>query len=298
MRLRVYLRGGLGNQLFQYAAGLFFARKFGQELELRTDLLPKVQDSIAGISRWPIQLDSFDFSGKVLCELNQPHSSTHSLSKFLQAQRILADFFPKAMQAAGILAGERAEMPDLDSLERISLINSYCISKEPAEELGDSLRNQMRLIRQPTKEFQSLIAQAEGARPLMLHVRGGDFLRLPNLYGNTDFAAIGKLMDQLKFSSPAPVWLLTDSPLRIDKELASRLAIAKVVGPVVLNRPIEVLNLLASGSQLVCANSTLSWWAAFLSGSQSKVWFPRISRAPNNVFRKEMIIDGWEVFEA
>lgn len=298
MSLRVYLRGGLGNQLFQYAAGLFFARKHGQELELRTDLLPKAQDSIAGISRWPFQLDSFDFSGKVFCDLNQPHSSTHSLSKILQAQRILGDFFPKAMQAAGLLAGERAELPDLGSLKRISLINSYCLSKEPAEELGDYLRNQMRLIREPTMEFQSLISQAESARPVMLHVRGGDFVRLSNLYGNTDYAAIIRLIDQLKLSSPAPVWLLTDSPLSIDKDLASRLAIAKVVGPDLLSRPIEILNLLASGSHLVCANSTLSWWAAFLSSSQSQVWFPRISNVPHNVFRKEMIIHGWKVFEA
>ena len=55
----VFLRGGLGNQLFQYSAGLKISRMTGKKLILRTDLLPIQEDKIGGISRWPNQISEF-----------------------------------------------------------------------------------------------------------------------------------------------------------------------------------------------------------------------------------------------
>lgn len=298
MKLRVYLRGGLGNQLFQYAAGLYFAQKQGFTLEVRTDLLPKREDRIGGVSRWPMQLDSFSRSGEALSKANQPSSRTNLFAKVMQIQRALGDLVPKSMYALGIIASERAGMPNSANLKRVTVLNSYCISSVPAVHLGEDLKSQIKRVREPSLEYRNLRLQSEIEQPIILHVRSGDYLQLSNVYGSTDFNLITKTINQIKALSPAPVWLFTDSPESIDKEFVSNLEVVKIVGPDVISRPIEVLNLLSSGSHLVCANSTLSWWAAYLCGTRTQVWFPGRGNPTSSVFLDEMILGDWKMYDA
>ena len=298
MKVSVYLRGGLGNQLFQYAAGLYFAQKQGFALEVRTDLLPKNEDHIGGVSRWPMQLDSFSMSGEVFSKSNQPNSRTNVLAKVMQVQRVLGDIVPTVLHSIGIIASERSGMPNSANLNKVSVLNSYCLAREPAEHLGEQLRSQIKRVRGPSLEYRQLRLQSESERPIILHVRLGDYLQLSNVYGSTDFNLLAKTVNQIKVLSPAPVWVLTDSPDRINKEFVSNLEAVKIVGPETLSRPIEILNLLSSGSHIVCANSTLSWWAAFLCGPRTQVWFPRPCNAPGIIFRDEMILGGWKMFDA
>ncbi len=294
--LNVFLRGGLGNQLFQYAAGVYLSRRQGNNLILRQDLLPATADSIEGISRWPVQITDFKMEGTLIERSHQPSGETNTFSKFMQVQRALGDITGRQLVLFGILAGEKPEKLTFSDLKGIRTINHYCTSKEPATLLGEELRAQIRQILRPTSAFKILFEQARRVRPIMVHVRLGDYASLSHLYGGPNYEAIALEVDRVRKFKSQPVWVFSDSPAEIKEEFANRLGSYMVVGPKALRRPLENLLLLASGENLICANSTFSWWAAFLKGDTSRVSFPEIQDYPVNNFSESMVLGGWVPF--
>lgn len=294
--MKVFLRGGLGNQLFQYSAGKYLSRKQATEVEFRTDLLPPAADSIAGVSRWPSQLSEFSNNEIVWCKKNQPDGATHVLSKFLQAIRMLGDLFPSLFLRFGLLVGEKNSAPDLSHLPRLWLIDSYCSSSLPARNLGDELRHEITSIKNPSPKFLEHSKEASEVDPIVVHIRLGDYRNLKHLYGEPDFSRIASLLNEVNPAHKEPVWLFSDSPQDIDEKAKKELGVTNVFGPGDLKRPIENMVLMSRGSVLICSNSTFSWWAAFLKGDKGKVYYPESEGLPNRIFSGDLVLDGWKAF--
>lgn len=289
----MFLRGGLGNQLFQYAAGVFLARKQGTRAMFRTDLLPAEADSIGLVSRWPNQLSEFRSEGLVDNRKNQPKGSTHLVSKLLQALRVLGDLMPNLFLAFGVLTGERNSNPTFTNMKKLRVIDSYCSSALPAVELGDELRNQIRDITVPSASFLELAKEAINQRPLVVHVRLGDYQNLKHLYGEPQYERILNVVRSHTHTQKVPVWVFTDSPASVPELMLNELGADKLIGPGDLERPIENLVLMSMGSVLICSNSTFSWWAAYLMGKNANVFFPKTAGVPHEIFSSDMVIEGW-----
>jgi hypothetical protein len=298
MALEIFLRGGLGNQLFQYGAGIYLSRKQNEEAIFRSDLLPLEPDSISTISRWPVQISDFNMEGTILSRANQPLESTDSFSKIMQAGRFLGDKFPKTMLNLGYLSGEKFVPHDFTSLPRIRQINSYCTSAQPARLLGELLRNQIINLVNPSLKFKEMIEESKNLKPTAVHLRLGDYRGLSNLYGQANVEKLRQVIKSVRDTSDAPTWLFTDSPEDAGPELTRKLGVVKVIGPSSLSSPIENLISMSSGSSLICANSTFSWWAAFLKGPQGKVFYPEARSVPIRVFIGEMVMWDWTGYEA
>jgi hypothetical protein len=292
----VFLRGGLGNQLFQYAAGLYLARRQSTKVTFRTDLLPGQADSIADVSRWPGQLNEFKGTGTIRCWKNQPPSSTHFLSKVLQLLRILGDSAPSLFVRLGILTGERNSALSFSKLPRIWFVDSYCASSTPALNLGEELRKQVTDISNPTPSFLGLVEEAKTLKPIMVHIRLGDYQNLKHLFGEPQYERIVAAVKEVNTDSTPQVWLFTDSPDKTEKGFMDRLGVSRVIGPGDLIRPIENLVLMSKGSALFCSNSTFSWWAAFLMGNEGSVRYPALDDLPNRVFAGDLALEGWRPY--
>jgi hypothetical protein len=292
-KLDVFLRGGLGNQLFQYAAGLYMARKHKVKLVFRKDLLPAEIDSIGGISRWPIQITDFEMEGWVSGPRNQPKDKTHIFSKSMQVQRFIGDHSGDLLLRFGVLAGEKSREFDFQKMNRLRIINSYCGSATPALSLGDTLRNQIRNVINPSDAFQSMLQKAKTSSPIIVHLRLGDYVGLKGLYGEVDLRALGLELERLRNLHGTEVWLFTDSPEQLNSQELNQLKVSQIFGPETLEKPIENLVLMSTGSHIVCANSTFSWWAAFLKGEVPSVSYPSQIVAANKIFSRDMILDGW-----
>ena len=298
MAVKVFLRGGLGNQLFQYAAGLFLAKRQNEDVFFRSDLLPAHPDSIARISRWPIQITDFRFAGKVSLRTNQPPNSTNYFSKFMQVQRLLGDTFGGLMLRFGFFSGDREGNIDFTKLPRIRVVNSYCTSSTPATELYEILRKQLFALVNPSRQYLDLLEEARRASPIVVHLRLGDYRHLEHVYGVPNFDRLDQVIRGVLALSGSPVWLFTDSPEELDTGLLKRLRIDRVIGPADLPSSLENLILLSAGAKLICSNSTLSWWAAFLKGPEGNVLYPTFSPTVKGVFREDMILWGWQPYDA
>lgn len=75
--------------------------------------------------------------------------------------------------------------------------------------------------------------------------------------------------------APSPVWIFSDSPNEIKESMPNLMKF----GPKIIASPndvsdAETLILMSHASRIVIANSTFSWWAARVNGSNKTVIAP------------------------
>ncbi len=283
--LHVFLRGGLGNQLFQYSTGLALSAAQGRELVLRGDLLPEVEDSIGGVSRWPNQIIEFHYSGTIQTESYQPLGRTNWLGKLMQLMRLVGDRLPSLVAKMGWLASENGSSSDPILQRPVRLINSYSSSKNLAFSNRDKLRQEIGDIRDPSQKFLELTSEIEMSDTIAVHLRQGDYLNLSHIYGSSSLNFLKVAIEELKHIGFEPnIWLFTDTPESTPKDVLDFLNPKRIIGPEVLPRPLENLILMSRAKALIAANSSFSWWAALLTYGGTPVIAPRIAAAKVNNF--------------
>lgn len=291
--INVYLRGGLGNQLFQYAAGLFHSVKLGKELVIRDDLLPEIDDKVGHANRFVNQIESFEHCARVISKSHQPENSTNLQGKIMYAQRLLGDRFPTIFHKMGIWAEESRSNPiHLGLNTNLKTINSYASNIAMPMENRQTLISEISKIKNPSAEYLRLLAESGKKQPIMVHVRLGDYLNLQHIYGKLNLDYFKKALVSLGKQKETPVWLFTQDSAELPAELLDLVAPELVIEEKVLNAPIENLMLMAQGSGLVCSNSTLSWWAAFLSSEVSRIAVPQID-GKTNIFGEHTMRAEW-----
>ncbi|MEY4990631.1 MAG: hypothetical protein RIS08_857 [Actinomycetota bacterium] len=283
--LNVFLRGGLGNQLFQYSTGLAISREQGRDLILRGDLLPEAEDSIGGVSRWPLQISEFHHTGRILTKINQPIGKTNSFGKSMQAMRILGDRAPWLVGKLGWLTSETGSDSDPQLNKPVRLINSYCPAKSIAFMNRGLLRQQVANVVNPSSAFNQLSEEIKEDKAIAVHLRQGDYLNLKHIYGSSSMSFLkNALEDQLDEALSRKIWLFTDTPSSTPKDLLEYLQPKRIIGPGDLSRPLENLVLMSQATAFVAANSSFSWWAAFLTAPGTPVIAPIIGPAKVNNF--------------
>lgn len=290
--LQVFLRGGLGNQLFQYSTGLAIAQEQGRELVLRGDLLPIAEDTIGGVSRWPNQLTDFQHSGTIRTNSHQPGGKTNFFGKAMQVMRLAGDHIPNLLSRLGWLASEDTES-SIESLRApISLINSYSPFKDLAFRNREKLRSEISAVHEPSKEFLNLSSEIQESKAIAVHLRQGDYLSLGHIYGSSSLEFLQAAVKELKESGGfESIWLFTDTPSAVPEDLMDFLNPQKVIGPETLPRPLENLILMSKARALIAANSSFSWWSALLTAEGTPVYAPFILNARVNNFSKDSELD-------
>lgn len=295
--IHVFLRGGLGNQLFQYALGLHVSNTQGKDLVIREDLLPKSEDQIGRVSRWPNQIKHFEHSGRNFARSHQPAFDTNLFGKYMQAQRMLGDSAPGLLQRFGILGAETSK-PKYDEflLKDLRVVNGYAITKQFVLAQKQLLIAQLGKVRSPSVSFGALDGEIRATKPIVAHLRMGDYLSLADIYGSISTKYI---QDGLAFVSgpdKPPIWIFTQNKLELGQDLLETINPERVIDSKDLESPLENMLLMSNGGGLLCSNSTLSWWAALLSGKSQNVIAPMYA-GKANAFNHNMILDSWKVFD-
>ena len=303
-RLTISLTGGLGNQLFQYAALLHLGE--GKKLGLTQDF---------GRPRAQVNGKAELFAFNLDCEVVG------------YKQSFLGEKFAGYLLRLGVHRKFWEIRPIMRALATISgsiyltLLNRRVIVIKGYSALGHSekftlgpftnlvvgyfqnarwvldQRVRTKLMKlslvDSTVKFEDLVNEAETDLPLVVHVRLGDYKKeedfgiLPDSYYEV---AIERAW---KSGTYGKVWLFSDEPGE---------ALAKI--PIKLRSfvrtidssfsPAEALELMMHGKGYVIANSTFSWWGAMLSHSENAPVF-----APEKWFKglndpEHLIPDGWE----
>lgn len=271
------VRGGLGNQLFQYAAGFAQSQIRIKELELDCSLLPNSAVKVLRHSTWPEQLSNFSHEGRILSESRRPRRRAQVKRVTDEIMRHLGMKYPRLSALFGVysFAGVPSEF-GLSEVKNLRTINSYVASISHFEGFEDAVKEQIRNLVNPSKEFLEYEKKFIGVNVTGIHVRLGDYRLLEQIYGeySTDYlrrcaALLGEQFQTGKIA------LFSDEP-------ESALKLLNSIG-IALDSPIiprlsafEELLLLSKCSNIIASNSTFSWWAAYLcENSTAKIFFPR-----------------------
>ncbi len=295
----IFLFGGLGNQLFQIAAGIRFAK--GSRLIIDLSLMNSKQ----GISQpdsdffnWKELVDSefrIQHLGYVFRRLfnlsirlsSMDYSNKWSKSFYLFSNKILSSLLT-TITGSNWQISKGVGFDDSINFEKPGVLLGYFQTYAFATELmGIQLSN-------PSEIMQSELRYIADSKFIVVHVRLGDY-RTEGNFGiqNADyfFTALEKLWSTKNYKS---IYLFSDeidaATSYIPLELRENV---RTYSPIHFNAA-ETLELMRHGSAYILSNSTFSWWAAQLSYSTNprvivpKKWFTSASEPLN------LIPQSWE----
>ena len=257
MSITIEPLGGLGNQLFTYATGRALAVRRG------TDLVADLRN-FEGYDWHSFELDSFA-SNLTVVEADGRYRSLEG-----KAQRIARrlGFRQRALVEETSTIFNRGVLDAPDG----SRLRGYFQSWRYFADVGHIIREEVREVSNPSSWFERTRRELATAPPwLAIHVRRGNYVDIPNMglvrasYYEQATELVTRLVGEL------PIVVFTDEPAHLSAALGSNLLErCRVIDSPPDSRPIETLVLMSDAQHIVTANSTFSWWAAWLGERESR----------------------------
>jgi hypothetical protein len=276
--ITISILGGLGNQMFQYAAAKALACRHNVELVLD-------ESSFRTYALRPFLLDRLQIPetdatiGKR--SLNEPmRAKNFAVMQWRnRADRVLTRLgLAQLPKARGVYSEPYFHFdPDFfalgDSISLFGYFQSECYFSDIADKLRHYFQPRDRLGPQ-AQAIANAIAHSE--MPVSVHIRRGDYVQsaeTARVHGLLSVAYYTKALDVLKgaLASPITVFVFSDDPADAEAVLdfIPRDNLVHVRGDP--DRPWEDMALMARCRHHVIANSSFSWWGAWLNTSADKI---------------------------
>ncbi|MCA9658006.1 MAG: alpha-1,2-fucosyltransferase [Myxococcales bacterium] len=257
------LSGGLGNQMFQYAVGRAAAWRAGAELLIDNSIY-------ADPAPYP--------------------SREYALSQFSLDERVAAKADVRALVGGGLLervlprrwSGPRGRRvveadftfdPEILSCGAGVYLEGYWQSERYFLEFTDEIRQRFTLIDELSVSELPLARQMREAPSVSLHVRRGDYVAVAStneLYGTCSLQYYAEALRVVCERAGAPrVFAFSDDPEWVKGNLKTDLPLC-VVSDGRLTEGQELV-LMSLCQHHIVANSSFSWWGAWLDPSPDAI---------------------------
>jgi len=279
--------GGLGNQMFQYAAGRALA--IANEAELKLDLI-----EMGSYKLRPFALDQFNIEASIAASHEVPAKPKRGLlRKFTSAFKADRSSYERIVESS--LAFD-SRVPAL----RGSLyLSGYWQSEQYFASSADAIRRDFSLKSPMSPARQNVLARIDAATaPVSIHVRRGDYVTNPSanaVHGTCEpswyHEAMRSMLDRV---GDASFFVFSDEPQWARDNLQSSHPMV-FIEPQNDGRDGEDMHLMAACQAHIIANSSFSWWGAWLNPRPDKhviaprQWF----RAPDKDDR-DIVPAIWE----
>jgi hypothetical protein len=293
-RKAIYLCGGLGNQLFQLGFGLSKLDP-GDELECFYDesITRTLQDNLPEIS-------VYNFGSRVIFKKTQPSKLRQKIVNFgirvSTGNSVLTG--DKRVSRIGRIVIENLLGLALRTNLKVSVADNigysdkskigkkeFFIGYSQSFLYGEELKKNENLARIKLNAIsvkaEKLISKSRNEKPIVIHVRLGDYTEEPN-FGLLSPSYFLEALKLPELQGPKrQVWIFSNDPGRAWNLLnASSDARFFLVDDQGLTSS-EVLEVMRNGSAYILSNSTFGWWGAFLSHTANapvvvpKNWFKK-----------------------
>jgi hypothetical protein len=282
--IAVKLQGGLGNQLFQYAAGFALAKKLNCNLILDARFIGLGANRI-------YQLSNLKISGKLADFPNLNYFPLESSEK----RKINLASNPRQ-------SFKHVQEPyfhywdGFNSLKKRTYLDGYWQSAKYFEESSESLLNEFKLKRDPGKLFNAILTKLSSSKSVGIHIRRGDYAtnkQTKKFHGLLNDAYFRTGMSELGIKTVnSNTYFFTDDPNWVAKNLGVE---PKQIMSLMGFDDVEELMLFAATPQKILSNSSFSWWGAWLGKSEKVIaprcWFPNNT----NNETKDLYLKHWRL---
>jgi hypothetical protein len=258
----VRLRGGLGNQMFQYALGRRLSLE--RNVPLKLDASPMEADSLRnfalhgfriqaamaaatelpGLLRWPPRLvRKLAWLGRVSGRMSLIFESGFR-------------FDPAVLEAPGAVC-----------------LDGYWQSERYFDKYSDQIRSDFQLLNPIGADRQASVALIRNTTAVSVHVRRGDYVTNPvtnSVHGTCTPDWYENAMSRMADAVASPTFFVfSDDPDWARDNLPSRWP-CHFVEPRPDGRDFEDMHLMALCRHHILANSSFSWWGAWLNPDLGK----------------------------
>ena len=308
----ISLTGGLGNQLFQLAAGLFVSKSNPLALEWRLGKPRLNSYDLPEISSFALPIEA-----KLVVKSGQDIFASKAFG-YLLRQGINLRTYERLVgfRLVSKLVASLVISINLKTLVLLRISNNVGFSKISSSDTGKLLigyfqtylwmndsevLTKMRKIqlKEKNSRVDYFAKLADDEKPLVVHIRLGDY-KNENSFGipSAEYytSAIQRLFNSDKYGK---IWIFSDEP-----DLAFELFGSAIPNEVrwIHNEgesAAQTLEIMRYGKGYVIANSTFSWWAAFLSYTADPEviapdpWFRHLDNPKDLLPPNWNVIPGW-----
>lgn len=264
----VRLQGGLGNQLFGWAAGYSLAKKHNSDLRLDTSLLKSNQYA----------LDKYRLADHSLIQSGVWHPK---IARLIAINR-RKDFFEKDFTYDS----------EFESLGNCIRLNGYFQSWKYFEKYSQDIKTQLISLVEKSQQYVQLVEEFENRPSISVHVRRGDYVNLASFHGLTSRRYYRQAISLASRHLIKPSLFVFTDDIEMAKEVIDQ--DARFIGPKDLVSPNENIDLMARADALIGSNSSFSWWAAWLGDKEDKInIFPRPWFTNEQKNTKDLLPPNW-----
>jgi Glycosyl transferase family 11 len=275
--ITISVLGGLGNQMFQYAAGKALAERHGVDLAL--DLSGFTDNKL---TPRPFLLDRLGVpEAAAFSEQAKALKAAGYYARARWKKRIGRVFGRVGLPKLGLWPHDYCEPhfhydPPFETLGPDTTLWGYFQSERYFSSIASNLREWLSPREPLAGAAVEMFARIEASRlPVSVHVRRGDYLDP----GRAEFhgivaepyyrEALGRLEGAL--GAAAELFIFSDDPAAAEQVLnfVPRSRLVHVRGEP--DRPWEDIALMARCRHHIIANSSFSWWGAWLNGAPEKI---------------------------
>jgi hypothetical protein len=277
----VKILGGLGNQLFQYAASKALAIRNNSELAVDASWYDTVDPNYRDV-----KLFNFNVTSKL--------AEKKELSRY-RIGKIIAKILP---QVQGNIFTEKNPgfQPELLELKGDWYLDGYFQSEKYFKAIEETIRREITLKYSLEDKYPEISTKIKNTNSVSVHIRRGDYLMAkhqtmhpictPEYYAD----AVGRIKNSI--ADPV-LFFFSDDIEWVKENLKFDLPAEYVSSPDM--KDYEEMLLMSRCKHQITANSSFSWWGAWLNSNPAKiviapkVWFGDPSKSTGDLVPEEWI---------
>lgn len=281
-----HLHGGLGNQLFQYAAAFSLADHIGASVCVNTNGLRNLQNR-------PYRLDRFNIPEDIYIDNNTSKSAPRKLFKNL---------FPivKANRHSTIYREPHYHFSESFFNLNTDVIElfGYFQSEKYFSRVESSIRKIFTLKERPPPQSLDWINRIRNEKvSVSVHVRRGDYLLKPQTHPALSMCFYNRAMNLIKrcFGTKVTFFIFSDDFHYISQKFSNIRNVFLV--PSALGSDVQELLMMSQCHHNIIANSSFSWWGAWLNINKDKMviapayWFGPEKMSQRNIM--DLFPENW-----
>ena len=264
----VHLSGGLGNQMFQFMAGLGLARTTERELLININwfLNPSILNRNNPVYLTKRKIDIIQFEKIAATKIDRLPTPRDG-----RMERLISKLSGSSREFMGIASETNFQNGVWENGNELGRLFGFFMS--PKFFLGVSPQSVFGELNPPISEWsRETIGEIRQTKSIGVHIRLGDYVSLGDkvipveAYFLTGIAYLKSVLGE-----DSKTYFFTDEPERLIELFPTLASLGIVITPPNHTTPVENLIVLSKCSAFVCSNSTFSWWGATLSNVASSL---------------------------
>lgn len=289
----INIRGGLGNQLFQYASAKSFAINCNDELCLDLSGITNETHNIYTLDKFKIDAKTTNncsiwqkrvvkFFSSISYRIGKKFGYNFSYKFDL--------FFSPILNLFGIYNIDNGYMKFKKSITKNKYISGYLQCDKYFDKNSSIIREQLSLKEPLSKENNNISLKMKKENSVCVHIRRGDFVDIGAIVCSKNYyiSAMKYLNEKLKDAK----FYIFSNDINWVKE--------NIIFPVKVNYmdtnnpSYEEIVLMSSCNNFIISNSTFSWWGQYLSNNKNKIviapskWF--VDGQKEDIYQSNWII--------